>query len=137
MGNVHLESFRVCEALEAGAVPIVERRRRYDYFGLLFGTYPFHSVEKWSEAPAVVARFCRGAALLGLHEETRSWWREYKAQLRRAAQADVVCRGDERVTLTRGWGRLAGLREMARHQNLTVLGPRGQLTAISLARRLP
>lgn len=136
MGNVHLESFRVYEALEAGAVPIVERRPRYDYFALLFGDYPFPSVQRWSQAPAVVARLGRGAALAEIEEETRRWWRTRKDELRLAVQADVTSRRGERVALTGGGGRLAGLREMARHHNLTAAGRRGQLTAIRLARRL-
>ena len=107
MGNVHLESFRVYEALEAGAVPIVERRPRYDYFALLFGDYPFPSVERWSQAPAVVARLGRGAALAELEEETRRWWRTRKDELRLAVQADVTRRQGERVALTGGGGRVA------------------------------
>jgi hypothetical protein len=38
-GWENLDSFRVCEALEAGCIPIVERRPFYDYFRHLFGDH--------------------------------------------------------------------------------------------------
>lgn len=135
MGNVHLESFRVYEALEAGAVPIVERRRGLDYFALLLGDHPLPNVRAWRDAPALVRELRREAALRDLQEATREWWRRHKEELRRAVQADAASTGDRRVRVMRGGGRLAGARELARHHNATAWARRAQLTALRLGRR--
>ncbi|MDQ4143472.1 MAG: hypothetical protein M3198_06975 [Actinomycetota bacterium] len=136
MGNVHLESFRVYEALEAGAVPIVERRRRFDYFALLLGDYPFPSVQAWSEAPRLIHSLGEGQSLRSIQKRTRDWWHRYKVELCGSVQADVTSNDDRRVLITGGRGRGARYRELSKHQNLPALARRAQLTAIRLRRHL-
>jgi len=53
-GWVNLDSFRVCEALEAGCIPVVERRPGYDYFQLFLGDHPMVTIDDWTDAPAAM-----------------------------------------------------------------------------------
>src|SRR5258705_4825272 len=81
-GWENLDSFRVCEAFEAGCIPIVERRPAYDYFRHLMGNNPALAVQSWSEAPALIRALTADAQAL---EERRllcaNWWRTYKSAL--------------------------------------------------------
>jgi hypothetical protein len=81
-GWENLVSFRVCEALEAGCIPIVERRPCFDYFGHLFGEHPIPTVEDWNDAPALIeALRADPAALDKKRLACANWWRDYKASL--------------------------------------------------------
>jgi hypothetical protein len=78
-GWQNLDSFRVCEALEAGCIPIVERRTSYDYFRHLFGDHPMMTVSDWSEAPAAIARLQADPdALESRRLACETWWQEHK-----------------------------------------------------------
>lgn len=136
MGNANIESFRVYEALEAGAVPIVEARRGFDYFRLLLGPNPLPTVRSWSQAPALIAELHEDRTLGALQERTRSWWQGYKEQLRRSVRADVLDASGRRATVHGRHTRPVMMRELARHQNATALVRRSQLTAIRAQRRL-
>ena len=78
-GWQNLDSFRVCEALEAGCIPIVERRTSYDYFRHLFGEHPMITVSDWSEAPASIAQLQADPdALEQRRLACETWWQEHK-----------------------------------------------------------
>ena len=82
MGNASLESCRVYDALETGAIPIVEKRLTLDYFGGLLGDYPFPSVRSWHAARRVSQRLLREPQRLdALQRECIEWWREYQNRL--------------------------------------------------------
>jgi hypothetical protein len=49
MGNVNPDSFRICEVLESGSIPVVKKYHGYDYFINIFGENPIPSVSSWSE----------------------------------------------------------------------------------------
>jgi hypothetical protein len=90
MGPVHLESSRIYTALEVGAVPIVERRRWLDYFGLLLGDHPLPTVRSWSEAPELVGRLLANQQeLASLQQRVISWWASTKSRLAADVQEDV------------------------------------------------
>lgn len=91
MGSTHLESTRIYDALENGAIPIVERRRWLDYFGLLYGPgHPVPSVRSWSEAPDLMRRLLADPqALTALQKRVVDWWSGLKARLAEDAQDDV------------------------------------------------
>jgi hypothetical protein len=81
-GWENLDSFRGCEALEAGCIPIVERRASYDYFRHLLGEHPMLSVSDWSEAPALIAALREDAGALDARRVACArWWHDYKASL--------------------------------------------------------
>jgi hypothetical protein len=81
MGNANIESYRVYEALEAGAIPIVERRLTLDYYHRLLGDHPLPTVRSWREARELIDNLARrpGDANL-LQERCVTWWARYKAQ---------------------------------------------------------
>jgi len=91
MGHTHLEAARIYAALELGAIPIVERRRWLDYFGMLFGTdHPLPSVRSWWEAPELLRRLMADQrALSALQRRCVDWWAATKARLAADAQDDV------------------------------------------------
>ena len=90
MGTAHLESSRIYAALELGAIPIVERRRWLDYFGLLLGDHPLPSVRSWDEAPALMSALLADQHRLGrLQARVVEWWAATKARLAAEAQEDV------------------------------------------------
>ena len=81
-GWENLDSFRVYEALEAGCIPIVERRPRYDYFRLLLGEHPMVTIDHWKEAPEAIRVLQRDPLAL----ETRrtacaTWWQATRRAL--------------------------------------------------------
>jgi hypothetical protein len=91
MGRVHLESSRIYDALEVGAIPIVERRRWLDYFTALLGDHPLPTARSWPEASDYVRRFLADPHALGaLQHEVLTWWTVTKRTLAAAAQADVA-----------------------------------------------
>ena len=81
-GWENLDSFRVCEAFEAGCIPIVEKRTAYDYFRHLMGDNPALAVESWGQAPALIRALTADAEAL---EKKRlgcaNWWKSYKATI--------------------------------------------------------
>jgi hypothetical protein len=81
VGNVNIESFRVYEALECGAIPIVERRPGFDYFTYLLGKNPLPSVLNWEEAPSLVSRILKEDGGLSLQTTCHEWWMNYKFTL--------------------------------------------------------
>jgi hypothetical protein len=119
-----LESSRIYEALEVGAIPVVERRRRLDYFHELLGDHPLPTVRSWAEAPSLVRRLLADqAALARLHDRVVTWWTETKEALADVVQDDAqqcftdMLRGVERssVALDRPAPRWRGRVEMLRH----------------------
>lgn len=74
----NLDSFRLCEALECGCIPIVEKFP-LDYFRHFLGEHPFLSVTSWAEAPALMNALLKNPeALEALRLKCQSWWVEYK-----------------------------------------------------------
>lgn len=143
MGNAHLESFRVYEALEVGAIPLVERRPWLDYFGALLGDHPLPTVRSWSEAPGLVNGLLGDEARLeALQERLVTWWTAKKQALARAARDDVdACftatpraRQERREALARVPSVNRGRLEMLRHHNLRALHQRARVTVARLRR---
>jgi hypothetical protein len=81
-GWENLDSFRLCEAFEAGCIPIVEKRPTYDYFRYLMGAHPALAIESWSETPALIQALMDNPEAL---EEKRvlcaNWWRTFKTSI--------------------------------------------------------
>jgi hypothetical protein len=139
--GVHLESHRIYDALELGAIPIVERRRHFDYFSLLLGDHPVPTVRSWDEARHLVAALLDDRpALAALQDRVLDWWTATKHSLARAMRHDVKARlidGDagRRPGMVDGDGpigsgpldamppRWRGLVEMWRHRGLPRLRP--------------
>lgn len=82
MGNVNLDSFRVYEALQCGAIPILERRATLDYFTRMMGSHPLPTFADWSQAARFVAALRDDRqALNNLQKVCINWWLDYKKKL--------------------------------------------------------
>jgi len=87
-GWSNLETFRVYEALEAGCIPIVERRPAFDYFTDLLGAHPIPTVSRWAEARDLfVGRSLED--LESLRQSCEGWWRAFKRRLRPSITATI------------------------------------------------
>ncbi len=84
MGRLNIECFRLYEALECSAIPIVERRMFLDYYRHLFGAqHPLISVKNWHEAAVIMRDLQRNPNELDrLQESIREWWKTYKIELK-------------------------------------------------------
>jgi hypothetical protein len=80
-GWSNLETFRVYEALEAGCIPIVEKRPGFDYFTALLGPHPIPTVAGWPEAAALVAQWKAAQDLEPLRASCAAWWNSFKPKL--------------------------------------------------------
>lgn len=79
MGNVMLETWRTYEALEAGCIPLLERRPTMDYYRNLLGDHPIPTFSSWKEARRFVCRQLQTPADLDRRQEQLlEWWREAK-----------------------------------------------------------
>ena len=57
MGWIHPDSFRICECLENGSVPVVKRYEGKDYFENIFKYHPFPVVDDWSEIELLISNY--------------------------------------------------------------------------------
>ncbi|MBY0508730.1 MAG: glycosyltransferase family 47 protein [Rhodospirillaceae bacterium] len=80
-GWSNLETFRVYEALEAGCIPIVEKRPGFDYFTQLLGPHPMPTVTHWEDAATLVMRLKAEDGLEPLRQACAAWWATYKPAL--------------------------------------------------------
>lgn len=83
-GPESVDSFRLFEALEAGAVPVADgvspRGPMGDYWEFVFGgPVPFLVVEDWKPFPAVVEHLLRGWP--GNAARISAWWQNHKRRL--------------------------------------------------------
>jgi len=88
-GWSNLETFRVYEALEAGCIPFVEKRKGYDYYRALLGPHPMPTVATWVEGAARLRKLRDDGALPALQQECMTWWADYKPRLK-GTVADFV-----------------------------------------------
>ncbi len=73
-GWSNLETFRVYEALEAGCIPIVEKRPGFEYFTRLLGPHPLPTVATWSEAAELIGQLKTTDGLEALRQACATWW---------------------------------------------------------------
>lgn len=84
-GPHSLDSFRLYEAIAAGALPIVERCTPHDgpsdFWVKMFGSNPLPIVNSWHELPALVEDYIDPEAWRLRRDEVQDWWRSYRAGL--------------------------------------------------------
>ncbi len=84
MGNVMLETWRAYEALEAGCIPLLERRPTMDYYRNLLGDHPIPTFASWREARRFVCRRLQTPDDLDRHQiQLLQWWSGAKEAWRR------------------------------------------------------
>lgn len=87
------DTFRVYEALEAGCIPVLDRRsglvdHKGFYWSRVFGDHQFTEIEDWNDFPAAL-KF----ELDNWEERStfiRSWWSAYKKDLRNHLMEDLI-----------------------------------------------
>ena len=82
MGNASLESCRPYDALEVGAIPIVERRLTLDYYKQLLGEHPLPTVNSWAEGRRLASGLLKDPEKLNtLQTVCMQWWAKYQSEL--------------------------------------------------------
>jgi hypothetical protein len=79
-GNMSFDTLRANEALQVGALPIVESS---DYWSKLYGPdHPLLMVENWNQAPALIDSLMKDTTALEKRRfDTLVWWQNYKQDL--------------------------------------------------------
>jgi len=123
MGNANIESYRLYEALEESAIPIVEKRLTLDYYRELLGDHPIPTVRSWAEARKLVGDLVKSPARLDeLQLECRDWWGKFKRSYSHAVGAFLEERSLDsapRGQLVTDWGQTRIWRgiELLRHHD--------------------
>ena len=82
MGNANVECWRPYDALDVGAIPILERRLTLDYYKQLLGDHPLPTVSSWSQARRLAIGLLNDPVKLDeLQQSCMQWWRSYKIEL--------------------------------------------------------
>lgn len=95
-GPVTADTIRLYEALEAGCLPVCNRRapgqpQSFNYWEEVFGCEPFPCVDNWAELPLLLEKLAGAKGALDWWLDLSSqWWAAYKHELRRFAEADVL-----------------------------------------------
>jgi hypothetical protein len=89
-GNMNPDSFRVMEALESGAIPMVLLFKGEDYFRFIYGDHPFLVGSTWKELASKMAGLLDNPQKLAeTHHEIWEWYRHYTGTLRSDVRALV------------------------------------------------
>lgn len=124
MGNVVLESFRIYEALEAGAIPIVEDRPWLRYFERLFGEHPLPVVYRWKQAGRLMETWAARPSFLDERQaEITEFWERKKNDIKKLLWHLIMKQTGNKIS---GIGatsafKLRRLVELAMHQSITSL----------------
>ena len=80
-GNHNIDSFRVTEALQMGALPIVEKS---DYWTNLYGEdHPLIEIENWDDAPGTIKHLMSNMRSLDIQRALAyTWWIRYSNNLK-------------------------------------------------------
>ena len=90
-GWANLDSYRVWESLEAGCIPIVEKRQYYDYFQMVAGDHPMVTVESWDNIHEVLLAIGDLQDIEARRVQCYDWWMGYKREL--TSKIDEATRG--------------------------------------------
>ena len=90
-GPVTVDSFRVCEALELGAVPILDTwspRGPYpEYWQRVFPRHPFETLDNWRMFPFQLEHILRNWSMVS--EVVQRYWAQWKAKQKEFLLADL------------------------------------------------
>ena len=82
-GNKSPDSFRVMEALEAGAIPVTVEFLKTNHNRLIFGDHPFIVGKDWADAASIVLGLIESPQELEKrHRQVFEWYVGYKARLK-------------------------------------------------------
>ena len=92
-GPVWTDTFRMWEALEVGAIPVLdtvtgEGLAQEDYWGRLLGDHPLPTVERWEEFPAILEGLLADWPVSA--NRIQAWWLTHKRGLRQRFRTDLA-----------------------------------------------
>lgn len=91
-GNTSVDTFRLYEALEVGAIPIVEKS---DYWRNLLGEHPLIETASWENISNDINLLLQNSQWIIEHsKKVESWWVEYKKQLKQNIAKIVAAKGE-------------------------------------------
>jgi len=104
IGNINLETYRLFEALEANAIPLILSRyayHPYDYYRFLVGEHPIPAFKTWTCA-ANFTGSVNESDVLELSHRIRQWYTHYKISLRESVRNFMfkhvsICNENERI----------------------------------------
>ena len=86
-GNSSVDTFRVYESLECGAIPIVEKNC---YWNNLLGKHPLLEIDCWDDLPKKINVLTENPEWIRNHSrKLESWWSEYKIKLSKKIKAII------------------------------------------------
>ena len=79
-GNFSMETCRLCEALQVGALPIVEK---HEIWKTIYGDdHPLIQIDSWAEVPKIIEDLMRDPiALENKRQYTYKWWIDHLAKI--------------------------------------------------------
>ncbi len=137
MGRLNIECFRLYEALECSAIPIVERRMCLDYYRHLFGSqHPLITVKNWREAAGIMKDLQRNPNEVDrIQKLVCEWWKAHKSELQRNI-GEFIGRTASKSSINRKLGAGAGWAyriplwqpvELSRHHSFRALARRAHI----------
>lgn len=87
-GNVHLDSFRIYEALEAGCIPIIENGRGLDCFRPYLGENPILMISDWNNIEEMIKNIMQKGDVESLSRECSEWWKKHKLDIQKRIEKD-------------------------------------------------
>jgi hypothetical protein len=77
-GNAHFDTFRIMEALQAGAIPVITKFLRRDFARYTFGDHPFLVAENWAEAADKLRELADDSTRLQEYQaKVQAWYQNY------------------------------------------------------------
>ena len=81
-GNAHFDTFRIMEALQAGAIPVVVKFLGRDFAKYTFGEHPFLVANSWQDAAKIIQKASASPSQLQeWRASVRAWYLAYVAGL--------------------------------------------------------
>lgn len=92
LGNMNIDTYRLFEVLEAGAIPIILKSHAwqpYNYYSHLLGEHPIPTFSSWREAKVFLESTNLEAARK-LSDQVRNWYRTFKSDLQARVQQSLL-----------------------------------------------
>ncbi len=94
-GPTSPDTFRIWEALECGAIPIVDMRSIPDttigFWQMVLGENPLPMIDDWATLPQVMDVILEDYEYI--HRLTQYWWKQYKLRFRDSLGHDLISLG--------------------------------------------